>query len=255
MSYTDTHCHLFLPEFDDDRDSMIQRALKAGVDRLFLPHVDSGSTDDLLALADAYPAYCFPLMGLHPTSVEEDYLSELDKVESWLSRRTFYGIGEIGIDLYWDQSTLKEQTDAFITQLKWADQSKLPVVIHVRNSFKETIEAINASGIAGLTGIFHCFTGTYEEAQQVINIGFHLGIGGVLTFKNAGLDEVISQIDPSHLVLETDSPYLAPVPKRGKRNEPAYLAYTAQRLSEVLGIQKEDLAEITTNNSKKIFRI
>ena len=255
MKLTDTHCHLFLPEFDADRAETIRRALDSEITRIFLPNVDSGTSEQLLGLANTYPAYCFPMMGLHPTSVEEDYRQELDHVANRLAKHHFYGIGEIGIDLYHDQTFKSEQEDAFTTQIQWADELNLPVVIHTRNSFHETIRLLDRAHVDNLTGIFHCFTGSSDEAKEVINRGFYLGIGGVLTFKNSGLAEVISRVDPKHLVLETDAPYLAPAPKRGKRNEPSYLRYTAKKLAEITGLSFQQIAEITTTNSLKIFNL
>lgn len=254
MHLIDTHCHLFLPEFDSDRDEIIQRALKNKVEGFVLPNVDSSTIPALEKLHQDYPAFSFPLMGLHPTSVEEDYKKELDVVGDWLSSHKAFGIGEIGMDLYWDKTFIQEQEDALLVQLHWAQERDLPVVIHTRNSFHETIAVIKKAG--GIhKGIFHCFTGTLEEARQVIDLGFHLGIGGVLTFKNSGLEQVIKEIDPKFLVLETDAPYLAPVPKRGKRNEPAYLAYTASKLADALKVHKDEIASITSSNARKIFGI
>lgn len=250
----DTHCHIFLPEFDDDRDQVIQRALKSGVQGFVLPNVDSSTIGALHKLNQDYPKLTWPLMGLHPTSVEEDYLSELDRIRKQLEEQTYFGIGEIGMDLYWDTSFRQEQEDAFKTQLRWAQEMDLPVVIHIRNSFRETVEAIEAVG-GSHKGIFHCFTGTAEEARTAIRLGFHLGIGGVLTFKNAGLAEVLADLGAEHLVLETDAPYLAPHPKRGKRNEPAYLIYTLNKLADTLNLHRDQIAEITTRNAQKIFGI
>ena len=250
----DTHCHIFLPEFENDRDEVIQNALKTGISGFVLPNVDSSTVESLNQLAAAYPKRMFPLMGLHPTSVEEDYKKELDIIRSYLDQGTYYGIGEIGMDLYWDKSFVKEQEDAFTTQLRWAQELDLPVVIHIRDSFYETVRAINSVG-GQHRGIFHCFTGTIEEAQIAIDLGFHLGIGGVLTFKNSGLDQVVANIDPQHLVIETDAPYLAPHPKRGKRNEPAYLSYTLNKLADTLNLHRDQIAEQTSLNAQKIFRI
>ena len=255
MELTDTHCHIFLPEFDSDRDEMIQRALKSGVHRFFLPHVDSSTTDHLMRLSLEYPDNCFPLMGLHPTSVEEDFEKELKHVEESLSRHRFFGIGEIGIDLYWESQFQKQQETVFKIQLQWAAELGLPVIIHVRNSFTETIRCIREVDLPNLTGIFHCFTGTIEQAREIIELGFLLGIGGVLTFRNSDLGNVIRSIDLVSIVLETDSPYLAPAPKRGKRNEPAYLVYVADALAKIKGISPMEVARITTMNSQRLFQI
>ncbi|MBT3244515.1 MAG: TatD family hydrolase [Bacteroidetes bacterium] len=254
MHLIDTHCHLFLPEFDDDRDEMIQRALSNKVEGFILPNVDSSTTPALTKLCSEYPAMMFPLMGLHPTSVEDDYKNELAQVELLLEQNKYFGIGEIGIDLYWDQSFKDEQEDAFRTQLKWAQLLDLPVVIHIRDSFTETVRIIESVG-GNFKGIFHCFTGSLEEANIAIDLGFHLGIGGVLTFKNSQLDQVVSQLDLSKLVVETDSPYLAPAPKRGKRNESAYLAYTVKKLADIFNLHTSQIAERTTSNAQKIFAI
>ncbi|MCD6347582.1 MAG: TatD family hydrolase [Bacteroidales bacterium] len=254
MHLIDTHCHLYLPEFDSDRDMVIQRAITNKVDAFFLPNIDSSTIPPLIRLSSQYPSIMFPLMGLHPTSVEEDYKQELNKVEKQLQQNKFFGIGEIGIDLYWDKSFKSEQEDALKTQLHWAKELDIPVVIHIRDSFKETVRVIESTGDT-YKGIFHCFTGTLEEANIAIDLGFHLGIGGVLTFKNSQLDQVISKLELSHLVLETDAPYLAPVPKRGKRNESAYLAYTAKRLADIFNLHSDQIADITTKNAREIFAI
>ncbi len=254
MNIVDTHCHIYLSEFDQDRDEMIQRSLKNHVDAFILPNVDSSTIASLHSLNENYPSLTYPLMGLHPTSVEEDYKKELEIIEGWLSKKSYFGIGEIGLDLYWDKTFQKEQEDALKIQLKWAQNANLPVVIHTRDSFFETVKVIE--GVGGKhRGIFHCFGGTLEEARMAIDMGFHLGIGGVLTFKNSNLDEVIQKVDLQYIVLETDSPYLAPVPKRGKRNEPAYLAYTLNKLSDVFKMHRDEIAAITTANARKIFGI
>ena len=254
MHLIDTHCHLFLPEFDNDRDIMIQRALTNKIEAFVLPNVDSSTIPALSNLVNDYPGIMFPLMGLHPTSVEEDYKNELNKIENQLRNNKYFGIGEIGMDLYWDKSFQTEQEDALRTQLKWAKELDLPVIIHIRDSFKETVKLIESTG-EQYKGIFHCFTGSIEEARRAIDLGFHLGIGGIITFKNSQLDDVVSKLDLTNLVLETDSPYLAPVPKRGKRNESAYLAYVAKKLADVFNLHSDQIAEITTRNARKIFAI
>lgn len=253
MNLIDTHCHLFLPEFDHDRDEMIRRALDSGVIRFVLPHVDSNTTEGLLELARKYPGQCLPLMGLHPTSVNAEFENELKHAEYLLNSGRFYGIGEIGIDLYWDQSFLLQQQEAFHIQLEWAHRMNLPAIIHVRNSYQETLAGIRKAGLPGLTGIFHCFSGTEEEAREISEMGFLLGIGGVVTFKNSNLDKVLRNIDLSKIVLETDSPYLAPVPYRGKRNEPAYLVHVVSKLAEIYGTSPDHIAEQTTRNSGRLF--
>ncbi len=252
---TDTHCHIYLPEFDEDRDETVERSFAAGVSRIFLPNVDQSTTTPLLQLSAKYPDHCFPLMGLHPTSVNETFEVELEHFQTMLSQHKFYGIGEIGIDLYWDKTFREQQEEALRIQLGWASVQKLPVVIHVRNSHAETVAVIEKSGLTNLTGIFHCFSGTLDQAREIISLGFHLGIGGVSTFKNSGLDQVLPHIDPQWIVLETDSPYLAPVPFRGKRNEPAYLVNTANRVAGIYDMTLGKLAQITTDNSIRLFGI
>ena len=252
---TDTHCHIYLPEFDSDRAIALERAFAAVVTRIFLPNVDQSTTPAMMQVAGDYPDNCFPLMGLHPTSVNENYQEELAHVEAMLDQHKFYGIGEIGIDLYWDKTFRDQQEEALKIQLGWASARSLPVVIHVRNSHAETVEIITKAALTNLTGIFHCFSGTLDQAKEIIGLGFHLGIGGVSTFKNSGLDQVLPHIDPKWIVLETDSPYLAPVPFRGQRNEPSYVANTAIRVAQFYGMMVEEFAEITTENSRKIFGI
>ncbi|MCK3685916.1 TatD family hydrolase [Maribellus sp. YY47] len=251
----DTHSHIYSEDFIHDRDEALQRAYDNGVKKIILPNIDSGSIKHMLDLTDAYPHLCYPLIGLHPTSVDEDYKEELEAIEYWLNKRKFFGIGEIGIDLYWDKKYINEQKDAFRHQIKLAKSHNLPIVIHVRNSFDETYQIVKEEQDGSLRGAFHCFTGTAEEAQKVVELGFYLGIGGVLTFKNSNLDEVISSVNIDKLVLETDAPYLSPEPKRGKRNESSYLVYVAQKLAEIYNISVTRVAEITTTNARGLFEI
>lgn len=251
----DTHAHIYSEEFIHDVDEVLQRAYDNDVKKIILPNIDSGSVKRLLDLNDAYPHLCYPLMGLHPTSVDADYNDELEAVKYWLDKRKFYGIGEIGIDLYWDRTYLNEQRDAFSRQLKLAKLHQLPVVIHVRESFSEVYSILKEEQDGTLKGIFHCFTGTEPEARQVIDAGFLLGIGGVITFKNSDLADVIKNIPVQTLVLETDAPYLTPDPKRGKRNESAYLVYVAQAVARVYGISVNDVAQITSENARSLFGI
>lgn len=254
MILTDTHTHLYTKHFNDDIDAVIANCIDKGVSRLFLPNVDAESIDGMIALGEKYPDNCFPMMGLHPTSVKENYKEELVLVEQWLSKRQFCAVGEIGIDLYWDKTHLKEQQDAFRFQIELAKTYNLPFVIHCRDSFDEIFEILDEMNDDKMRGIFHCFTGDIEQANHIINYGgFKLGIGGVVTFKNSGLDKTVEQIDISHLVLETDSPYLAPTPYRGKRNESTYLYNIAEKVADIYNISIEEVAEITTNNSKEIF--
>jgi TatD DNase family protein len=255
MELTDTHCHIYLPEFDLDRDLVMQQAFEAGVTRIFLPNVDQSTTASLLQVASKYPQNCFPMMGLHPTSVNAGFEQELQHAESLLDTHEFYGIGEVGIDLFWDKTFQAQQEEVFLIQLGWASNRNLPVIIHVRNSHAVTIDVIERSGLTNLTGIFHCFSGTLDQAREIIGMGFHLGIGGVSTYKNSGLDQVLPHIDPRWIVLETDSPYLAPVPFRGKRNEPSWLVHTATKVANIYSISLEKLGQLTTDNSKTLFGI
>lgn len=254
MIFTDTHTHLYSEQFDEDRAEMVQRAINNGVERLFLPNIDSSSIDGMLALQKQFPKNCFAMMGLHPTSVKENYLEELNLAEQHLNENHFCAIGEIGIDLYWDKTFLKQQQIAFRTQINWAKDRNLPFVIHCRDSFNEIFEILDELNDSTMRGIFHCFTGNLEQAKHIISYGgFKLGIGGVVTFKNSGLEEVLKHLDIKNLVLETDSPYLAPVPFRGKRNESSYIINVAAKLSEIYQLSIEEVAKITTQNSVEVF--
>lgn len=252
---TDTHTHLYSEAFADDQSEMIQRALQLGVTRFFIPAIDSTYTQAMYDLEQAYPENVFLMAGLHPTYVKENVQQELAHVAQQLSERKFYAVGEIGIDLYWDKTFLKEQQEAFRTQIAWAKRYALPIVIHCRDAFDEVFEILEETKSPELPGVFHCFTGTYDQALQAISCGMKLGIGGVVTFKNGQIDQFIAQIDPSHIVLETDSPYLAPNPYRGKRNESAYIVEVLNKLAALYQITPEELAQITTQNSKAIFGI
>lgn len=251
----DSHSHIYSEEFNEDRDQAIQRALSSGVKKIILPNIDSTSVVPMMNLADKYPEICFPLIGLHPTSVNESYKKELEFIESWLDKSRFYGIGEIGIDLYWDKTFLKEQEKVFRHQLQIAKQLKLPLVIHVRKSFNEVFSILEQEQDGNLTGIFHCFSGGANEANRVTDAGFKLGIGGVVTFQNSHLAETLKKVDIHHLVLETDSPYLSPVPFRGKRNEASYLIYIAQKVAEIYGASVDEVADITSENVVNLFGI
>ncbi len=251
----DTHSHIYSTDFIHDLDEVIQRAYSNDVRKIILPNIDSSSVKNLLDLVDTYPHICFPLMGLHPTSVNQDYQEELQVVEYWLKKRKFYGIGEIGIDLYWDKSFLEEQTHAFRFQIELARQYNLPVVVHVRDSFDEVYQVLKETKDDNLKGVFHSFTGTLEQAKLITELGFKIGVGGIVTFKKSGLDEVVSQIDPSNLIIETDSPYLTPAPFRGKRNESSYLVYIAQKIADLHEMSIGDIAKITTENARKLFEI
>ncbi|MCF8319768.1 MAG: TatD family hydrolase [Flavobacterium sp.] len=255
MNITDTHTHLYSEEFDMDRDEMIQRAINNGVKRFFIPAIDSNYIQKMYALEADYPENVFLMMGLHPTHVKDNYLDELQMVEQELASRKFYAIGEIGIDLYWDKTHLKEQQIAFKIQIQWAKKYKLPIVIHCREAFDEIFEILEEEKSEDLFGIFHCFSGTYEQALQAISYNMKLGIGGVVTFKNGKIDQFIHQIDLKHLVLETDSPYLAPIPYRGKRNESSFIVNVVDKLASLYDLSPEEIALKTTENSKAIFGI
>jgi TatD DNase family protein len=255
MTITDTHTHLYSEEFDMDRDEMIRRAINNGVTRFFIPAIDSNCIQKMYALELDYPENVFLMMGLHPTYVKDNYLDELHIVEQELASRKFYAIGEIGIDLYWDKTYLQEQQIAFRRQIQWAKKYKLPIVIHCREAFNEIFEILEEEKSADLYGIFHCFSGTHEQALQAISYNMKLGIGGVVTFKNGKIDQFINQIDLKHLVLETDSPYLAPIPYRGKRNESSYIVNVVDKLASLYGLSPEEIALKTTENSKAIFGI
>jgi TatD DNase family protein len=253
--FIDTHCHIYLPEFDNDIDFVIQRAEQQGVTRFYLPSIDSTTERDLLGLEERFPEKCFAMMGLHPTSVKENYKLELRWVEEWLKKRRFAAVGEIGLDFYWDQTFKSQQTVAFQQQIEWALYYDRPIVIHSRNAVDECIEIIKANQTGKLNGIFHCFSGTYEQALAITETGLYLGIGGVITYKNSGLAEVISRIPLDRVVLETDAPYLAPVPFRGKRNESSYLKYVIEKLVLVKNTSAEEIARITTMNAENIFKV
>ena len=255
MIITDTHTHLYSEAFDEDRKEMIERAIKSKVSRFFIPAIDSTYTEAMFQLEKDFPDNVFLMMGLHPTHVKENYKQELKHVEGMLAERQFYAVGEIGIDLYWDKSTLGIQQEAFKYQIKLAKQYKLPIVIHCREAFDEIFEVLDQEKSEDLFGIFHCFAGNLEQAHQAISYNMKLGIGGVATFKNGKIDQFLNQIDLKHIVLETDSPYLAPVPFRGKRNESAYIIKVLEKLSLIYGVSEEQIAIITTQNSKDIFNI
>ena len=255
MIITDTHTHLYSKQFDEDRDEMMQRAINEGVSRFFIPAIDSGYNKAMFELEKNYPDYVFLMMGLHPTSVKENYLEELSLVKEWLDKRKFYAVGEIGIDLYWDKTFLKEQQEAFKKQIDWAKEKELPIVIHCRESFDEIFEVLDDVKDDKLFGIFHCFTGTKEQAERAISYNMKLGIGGVVTFKNGKIDQFLNEIPLKHIVLETDAPYLAPVPYRGKRNESSYIINVLDKLADIYNLTPEEIATVTTQNSKEVFGI
>lgn len=253
MNLIDTHTHLYVEQFDADRGEVIERAMKQGVSKFYIPAIDSTYYERMFNLRDSYPDAIRLMAGLHPTHVKEDYEKELNFVRELLEKEKFVAIGEIGIDLYWDQTFLEEQKKAFRTQIAWAREKSLPIVIHARDSFKEIFEIMDLEQGPELKGIFHCFTGTLEQAKKIIDYGFKLGIGGVVTFKNGGIDKFLDQIELENLVLETDSPYLAPKPFRGKRNESSYLVHVVEKLAEIYNMDPKEVAEITTRNAQEIF--
>lgn len=251
----DTHAHLYLKEFEEDIDDVLHSAIKEGVKKIYLPAVDSETTKALLGLEAKYPDLCRAMIGLHPCSVKENYTDELAKVKELLSNRAFSAIGEAGLDFYWDTSYEIEQYLALEQQIRWAVEYDIPLILHTRNATRQTIDFIRLHKTEKLRGIFHCFGGSLTEALEIIDLGFYLGIGGVVTYKNAGLAEVIKDIDIRHLVLETDAPYLAPVPFRGKRNETAYLKYIAEKIAVVKGMEVVEVVGRTTENAEKVFNV
>ena len=255
MIFSDTHTHLYSDEFKDDRAEVIQRAIHAGVSRLFIPSIDSTYTNEMYDLEQQYPGHIFLMMGLHPCYVKENYLEELAHVEAQLGKHKFYAIGEIGIDLYWDKTTLNIQKTAFQRQIQLAKKHKLAINIHCRDAFDEVFEVLELEKSPELFGIFHCFSGDLEQAKKAISYGLKLGIGGVVTFKNGKIDQFIDQIDLQHIVLETDSPYLAPAPHRGKRNESAYTILVAEKLATLYQVPVEEIARITSENARAVFGI
>lgn len=255
MILIDTHTHLYLNAFDDDREAMVERAIASGIKYMFMPNIDSSSIAGMHSLSDRFPEHCFPMMGLHPTSVKENFKEELKVVEKMLKENTYYGVGETGIDLYWDKSYYREQVEAFNRQIDLAMEYDLPLIIHARESFTEIFRVLENRDIKGLRGVFHCFTGNKEEAERAIGLGFLLGIGGVLTYKKSGLDILMEELGLDHIILETDAPFLPPVPHRGKRNESAYVLHVADKLAEILGIPVADVARVTTNNACELFNL
>ena len=255
MRFIDTHAHLYSSPLNENRELIIQNAINNGIDTIIMPAIDSATLESMLELEAAYPNNCIAMMGLHPCSVKDNVQQELDIVEAQLKKRKFIAIGEIGLDYYWDKTFIQQQIEAFTIQMQWALEKQLPIVIHTRNAMGETIEAVKPFAKKGLRGIFHCFSGSQESAQQIISMGFHLGLGGVLTYKNAKVAEAIKEIPMSHFVLETDAPYLSPVPYRGKTNEPAFMIEVAKKLAEIKNIPLQEVAVITTNNAKAVFGI
>lgn len=255
MQFIDTHAHVYAPELASDIELVIKNAISTGIEKILMPAIDSASLEAMLKVEQQFPNHCIAMMGLHPCYVKEDYQEELALVETWLAKRKFIAIGEIGLDYYWDKTFAKEQQLVFETQMQWALDMQLPIVIHTRNAMGETIELVKPFAKKGLRGVFHCFSGSKESAEQIIGMGFHLGLGGVLTYKNAGVAEAIKEIPMEFLVLETDAPYLAPVPYRGKTNEPAYMLEVAKKLAEIKSMPLHEIAAMTTSNAKKLFSL
>ncbi|HAN18799.1 MAG: hydrolase TatD [Bacteroidetes bacterium GWC2_33_15] len=255
MQLIDTHTHLFLPEFDSDRAQVIENALQKGVYKMLLPNVDSTTIENLVQLTKNYPEHFYQMIGLHPTSVNKDFKHELGIVENWLQKEKFIAIGEIGIDLYWDKTYLAQQQEAFLHQINLAKKHDLPIAIHARESFNEIFDILKQEIDGNLKGVFHAFTGNLKQANQIIEWGFKIGIGGIVTFKNSGLDDIVKNIDINHIVLESDSPYLPPVPYRGKRNESAYILNIAEKIAQIKNLSLADVAQITKENAKDLFRL
>ena len=253
MHFIDTHAHVYAEELTSSMDMVIENSIKAGISKIIMPAIDSTTLDAMLKVEAQFPGYCMAMMGLHPCYVKENYIEELKLVEDWIGKRKFIAIGEIGLDFYWDKTFVKEQQFVFETQMQWAIDLQLPIAIHTRNAMGETIQAVKPFAKKGLRGVFHCFSGSKESAEQIIDMGFHLGLGGVLTYKNAGVAEAVKDIPMEYLVLETDAPYLAPVPYRGKTNEPAYMLEVAKKLAEIKSMPLHEIAAITTNNAEKLF--
>lgn len=253
MTLIDTHSHIYSVDFEPDRAAMMERADKAGIIKVLMPAIDSSTHAKMIQLETDFPGQCMAMIGLHPCSVMKNYDTEIHQIEQWLAKKKFVAIGETGLDFYWDLTYKEQQYIVFQQQIDWALQYDIPVVLHSRNSTDECIVMIEKNQTGNLKGVFHCFSGNLEQARKIIDLGFYLGIGGVITFKNSGLDKVMNEIDLKHVVLETDAPYLAPVPFRGKRNEPAYLEYVVKKLSEVKLVGVEEVADITTANAKKLF--
>lgn len=255
MKLIDTHTHLYLPEFDADRETVLKNAFESGLDKIFLPNIDSGTIKGMLDLCDSYPGKIFPMMGLHPGSVKEDYQDELKIVKEHIDRGGFLAVGEIGIDLYWDKTYLNQQLIAFKSQIEYAIAADLPIVIHARNSFNEIFEVLDTFKSNGIRGVFHSFTGGLPELERIRQYDFYIGINGIVTFKNSGLAEVIKQFPLNRILLETDSPYLSPVPKRGMRNESAHLVYINDFMANLFSLTPEKFAEISSDNAAELFNL
>jgi TatD DNase family protein len=255
MQLIDTHTHLYLPEFDADRDEAVNRAMSSGVVKMLMPNIDLHSVEQMLSAENRYPDICYPMIGLHPTSVKDDYNSQIDKLENLVTKHKFVAIGEIGIDLYWDKTLVEEQVIAFRRQIAFAIEKGLPVVIHSRESFPQVFSVLDEFEGKGLQGVFHAFSGSIKDAEKATGMGLKLGIGGIVTFKNSGLDKIVKETGPENLILETDSPYLAPVPHRGKRNESSYICIINRKLAEIFGMSEEEVASITFASATGLFHL
>ncbi|MEO9871322.1 TatD family hydrolase [Ekhidna sp.] len=249
----DTHAHIYLEHFKDDLDEVVKRAQDNGVEKILLPNIDGSTIESMLDLEKKYPDICYPMIGLHPCSVKEDFKKELQLVEEWLGKRNFLAIGEMGTDLYWDKTYWEQQKDAFHFQCELALKHDLPIVVHCRETIDETIDLVKVYKNQNLRGVFHCFTGSVNQGKQITELGFYLGLGGVSTFKNGGMDQVIPHLDRRKVILETDSPYLTPAPHRGKRNEPSYTSLIADKVSEFLNLSIEEIDDLTTANANELF--
>ncbi len=255
MPIIDTHAHIYLKQFKEDVDKVIQRAKAEGVESIFLPNIDLDSIEGMLSLSEQYPNYCYALLGLHPCSVKENFEAILEQMKPMFQQHTFYGVGETGLDYHWDVTYKDQQKEALKIQVEWANELKLPIILHTRKSFEDTYDIIAKHKSAELTGIFHCFGGNADDAQKVIDIGFYVGIGGVVTYKNSNLDETLKHVPLNKILIETDSPYLSPVPKRGKRNEPAFTKWVVEKIATIKNISIEEVETITTQSAKKLYQI
>ena len=255
MSLVDTHCHIYSDEFDLDRPDMMARAESEGIIKMLMPAIDASTHGPMLALEASFPGRALSMMGLHPCSVKDNYRDELEVAQQWLKKRRFVAVGETGLDFYWDLTYTKQQYEVFQQQIQWALEYEIPVVIHSRNSIDECIGLVAKNQTGKLTGVFHCFSGSLEQAKKIVDLGFYIGIGGVLTFKKAGLDAVLREMGLKNVILETDAPYLAPVPFRGKRNECSYIKYIAEKLAEVKALTVQEIATITTQNAERLFSL
>lgn len=251
----DTHAHVYLEDFDEDANLIIERAKEENVQQILLPNIDMSSVDRLLSLCDAHPSLYKPMIGLHPCYVKEDYQVQLELLSKYLDREDLVAVGEIGIDLYWDKTFEKEQVEAYRTQIEWSREKDLPFAIHSRESLDLTISIVEEMQDGSLKGVFHCFNGTEEQAKRIMDIGFYMGIGGVVTFKNAGVDKTVAKLPMDNLVVETDAPYLSPAPFRGSRNEPSYVSKVVDKIAEVQGLDRNEVCRITTENAKRLFAL